>query len=57
MCSPGGAVPGSRDPGSGGLHRLPGEGERVDSDLGLHTGFLVAAAAALAFHTRLWCPS
>ena len=27
----------------------------VDSDLCLHTGFLVAAAAALAFHTRLWC--
>ena len=24
MCSPGEAVPGSRDPGSGGLHRLPG---------------------------------
>ena len=28
----------------------------VDSDLRLHTGFLVAAAAALAFHARLWCP-
>ena len=28
----------------------------VDSDLCLHTGFLVIAAAALAFHTRLWCP-
>ena len=28
----------------------------VDSDLCLHTGFLVAAAAALAFHARLWCP-
>ena len=27
----------------------------VDSDLCLHTGFLVALAAALAFHTRLWC--
>ena len=27
----------------------------VDSDLCLHTGFLVAAAAALAFHARLWC--
>ena len=26
----------------------------VDSDLCLHTGFLVAAAAALAFHARLW---
>ena len=28
----------------------------VDSDLCLHTGFLVAAAAALVFHARLWCP-
>ena len=28
----------------------------VDSDLCLHTGFLVAAAAALAFHVSLWCP-
>ena len=28
----------------------------VDSDLGLHTGFLVAAAPALEFHARLWCP-
>ena len=28
----------------------------VDSDLCLHTGFLVAAAAALAFCAHLWCP-
>ena len=28
----------------------------VDSDLCLHTGFLVAAAAALASHARLWGP-
>ena len=28
----------------------------VESDLCLHTGFLVAAAAALAFHACLWCP-
>ena len=28
----------------------------VDSVLCLHTGFLVAAAAALVFHARLWCP-
>ena len=28
----------------------------VDSDLCLHTGFLMAAAAALAFHAHLWCP-
>ena len=26
------------------------------SDLCLHTGFLVAAAAALVFHARLWSP-
>ena len=29
----------------------------VDSDLCLHTGFLVAAAAVLMFHARLWGPS
>ena len=28
----------------------------VDSDLCLHTGFLVAAAAALASHAHLWSP-
>ena len=28
----------------------------VDSDLCLRTGFLVAAAAALVSHARLWCP-
>ena len=28
----------------------------LDSDLCLHTGFLVVAAAALAFYARLWCP-
>ena len=28
----------------------------VESDLCLHTGFLVAATAALASHARLWCP-
>ena len=28
----------------------------VDSDLCLHTGFLVAMAAALAFHAHLWGP-
>ena len=36
----------AQDPGRGG----------VDSDLCLHTGFLVAAAAALASHARLCCP-
>ena len=34
----------------------PGRGG-VDSDLGLHTGFLLAAAAALAFHACLCGPS
>ena len=29
--------------------------EGVYSDLCLHTGFLVATAAALAFHAHLWC--
>ena len=28
----------------------------VDSDLCSHTGFLMAAAAALASHARLWGP-
>ena len=28
----------------------------MDSDLCLHTGFLVVTAAALASHARLWCP-
>ena len=35
--------------------QAPGRGG-VDSDLCLHTGFLVAAAAALAFLAPLWCP-
>ena len=35
--------------------QAPGRGG-VDSDLCSHTGFLVAAAAALAFHARLWGP-
>ena len=34
--------------------QAPGRGG-VDTDLCLHTGFLVAAAAALAFHAGLWC--
>ena len=28
----------------------------MDGDLCLHMGFLVATAAALAFHAHLWCP-
>ena len=35
--------------------QAPGRGG-VDSDFCLHIGFLVAAATALAFHARLWCP-
>ena len=46
-------VPGSWDTGSGRLHRLLVGGGGLDTDLCLHTGFLVAAAAALAFS----CPS
>ena len=30
--------------------------EGVDSDLCLHTGFLVSAVATLASHFRHWCP-
>ena len=33
--------------------QAPGRGV-VDSDLCLHTGFLVVAAAVLASHARLW---
>ena len=35
--------------------QAPGRGG-VDSDPCLHTGFLVAAAAALKSHAHLWCP-
>ena len=34
--------------------QAPGRGG-VENDLCSHTGFLVAAAAALASHARLWC--
>ncbi len=34
--------------------QAPGKGG-VDSDLCLHTGFLMALAVALAFHARLCC--
>ena len=55
MCCPGVVVSGSWDNLlNGGLHRLAGSGGVVHSDLCLHTGFLVAAAAALAFHAHLW---
>ena len=35
--------------------QAPGRGG-VESDVCLHTGFLVAAAAALVFHARVWGP-
>ena len=35
--------------------QAPGRGG-VESDLCLHTGFVVAAVAALASHARLCCP-
>ena len=35
--------------------QVPGRG-CVESDLCSHTGFLVAAAAALAYHAPLWGP-
>ena len=58
MSSPGEVVSGSRDPGSGALHRLLGWGAvGVDSDLRLHTGFLVAVTTALAVHDHLWGPN
>ena len=51
-------IPGklSLNPGTlaGADAQAPGRGG-VDSDLCLHTGFLVAAVAALASHARLWC--
>ena len=53
VSSPREVVPGSRDPGGG----CTGSWECVVNDLCLHTGFLVAAVAALLFHARLWCPS
>ena len=51
-----GSCPLITGPWQWGVAQAPGRGG-VDSDLCLHTGFLVAAAAALAFHARLWCPS
>ena len=53
LCSPGEVVPGSRGPWQWRAAQTPSRGG-VDSDLCLHTGFLVAAAA-LAFHVCLWC--
>ena len=48
-----GICPGIMGPWQWRAAQAPGRGG-VDSDLCLHTGFLVAAAAALASHARLW---
>ena len=48
-----GTCPWITGPWQWGVAQAPGRG-RVDSDLCSHTGFLVAAAAALASHARLW---
>ena len=50
-----GSCPWIRGPWQWQAAQAPGRGG-VDSDLCLHTGFLVAAAAALESHVRLWCP-
>ena len=51
-----GSCPGIMGPWQWPAAQVPGKGV-VDSDLCLHTGFLVAAvAAALACHVRLWRP-
>ena len=43
------------DHGTLAVAQAPGRGG-VESDLCWHTGFLVAAAAALASHAHLWGP-
>ena len=50
-----GSCPGIMGPWQWRAAQAPGRGG-VDSDLCLHTGFLVAAAAASVFHASLWCP-
>ena len=47
-----GSCPWITGPWQWGAAQIPGRGS-VDSDLCLHTGFFVAAAAALASHARL----
>ena len=49
----GGGCPWITGPWQWWVAQAPGRGG-VDSDLCSHTGFLVAAAAALASHARLW---
>ena len=51
MCSPREVGPGSWDPGSS---VLTGSQEGVGSDLHLHTGLLVSAAAAVAVRACFW---
>ena len=50
-----GSCPCITEPWQSGAAHASGRGG-VDSDLCLHTGFLVAAPAALASHASLWCP-
>ena len=50
-----GSCPWIRGPWQWQAAQAPGRGS-VESDLCLHTGFLVAAAAALASHACLWGP-
>ena len=52
-----GSCPWIRGPWQWWAAQAPVVGGGVNSDLCLHTGFLVAAAAALVFHFHLWCPS
>ena len=51
----GGSCPWITGPWQWQAAQAPGSGG-VDSDLCLHTSFLVAAAEALASHTHLWGP-
>ena len=50
-----GSCPWITGPGQRRAAQAPGRGG-VESDLCSHTGFLVAAAAALASHACLWGP-
>ena len=50
-----GSCPWIRGPWQWRAAPAPGRGG-VESDLCLHTGFLVAAVAALASHARFWGP-
>ena len=50
-----GRCPWITGPWQGRAAQAPRRGD-VESDLCLHTGFLVAAAAALASHAHLWGP-